>query len=316
MNVIVQMDFGSHLYGTATEDSDRDYKGIFMPSAQQVYLGRIPKSVRLSSGPAGVRNGAGDVDSEMYSLHHFIKLACEGQTVALDMLHAPGSAIHKSSDIWRALQARRKMFYSKNMTAMIGYAKRQAAKYGIKGSRLAAAEEVLRVLRSVDPETRLAAVYLPQLDHARNEMHGNDAFYVVCGRKLQFTVKVKYHIATLEGFVTRYGARAKAAELDQGVDWKALMHASRACLQMREIFTRGDFTYPLPATAYLRNVRAGRYSYAAASSMLEEDIAKCERLAAASDLPEEVDVRFWRRWLFHETACSCTEEALMEDSDG
>ena len=30
MRIIVKMTFGAHLYGTATSDSDLDYKGIFL----------------------------------------------------------------------------------------------------------------------------------------------------------------------------------------------------------------------------------------------------------------------------------------------
>jgi predicted nucleotidyltransferase len=43
-NLICETVFGSHLYGTSTEQSDRDYKGIFLPSAQDILLGRIPKT--------------------------------------------------------------------------------------------------------------------------------------------------------------------------------------------------------------------------------------------------------------------------------
>jgi len=35
-NLICEMVFGSHLYGTATEKSDRDFKGIFLPTAEEI----------------------------------------------------------------------------------------------------------------------------------------------------------------------------------------------------------------------------------------------------------------------------------------
>ena len=44
MNLIVKMKFGSHLYGTDTENSDVDYKGVFLPSKEDILLGRIQKS--------------------------------------------------------------------------------------------------------------------------------------------------------------------------------------------------------------------------------------------------------------------------------
>ena len=49
MNIIVQMLFGSHLYGTNTPNSDTDMKGIFMPEANQILLGNIPKCMNFNT---------------------------------------------------------------------------------------------------------------------------------------------------------------------------------------------------------------------------------------------------------------------------
>ena len=38
------------------------------------------------------------VRQKIYSLHYFLKLACDGQTVAMDMLHAPDKLLVESSD--------------------------------------------------------------------------------------------------------------------------------------------------------------------------------------------------------------------------
>ncbi len=50
MRIIVKMKFGAHLYGTATPDSDVDYKGIFLPTKEELLLGRVPKSYNYSTG--------------------------------------------------------------------------------------------------------------------------------------------------------------------------------------------------------------------------------------------------------------------------
>ena len=56
------MKFGAHLYGTANSDSDIDYKGIFMPSKDEVLLGRIPKSHSHSTGKDESKNTKNDID--------------------------------------------------------------------------------------------------------------------------------------------------------------------------------------------------------------------------------------------------------------
>ena len=71
MDLIVKMIFGSHLYGTAIERSDCDYKGIFLPTREEILLGRVPKCRQFSSAGDGVRNTPQDVDVEIYSLPRF-----------------------------------------------------------------------------------------------------------------------------------------------------------------------------------------------------------------------------------------------------
>ncbi len=148
---IVKMIFGSHLYGTETKDSDRDYKGIFLPTKEQIYLGKIPKSYNESTKKGSTnKNLPTDIDTEIYSLHYFIELACQGQTVALDMLHAPDNMILESSTTWSAITANKEKFYTKNLKAFVGYARRQASKYSIRGSRLDTIKKVLTFLREIN----------------------------------------------------------------------------------------------------------------------------------------------------------------------
>ena len=58
---IVNMRFGSHLYGLNTPNSDVDYKGIFMPTLEELLLGTYPKTIVTSTGPEHAKNSADDV---------------------------------------------------------------------------------------------------------------------------------------------------------------------------------------------------------------------------------------------------------------
>ena len=147
MNIIVKMKFGSHLYGTNTKDSDLDYKGVLLPTKEQIFLNKVPKSYSEKTGNDNSKNTKDDIETEMYSLHYFLKLACKGQTVALDMLHAPDNMILETSNIWKSIVAHKVLFYTKNMQAFLGYAVKQCGKYSCKGSRLNNIEQVLKVLK-------------------------------------------------------------------------------------------------------------------------------------------------------------------------
>ena len=99
MNLVIKMKFGSHLYGTNTETSDTDYKGVFLLTLEECLLNKIPKSCNLSTKKGEAKNSSEDIDTEIYSLHKFINLAVEGETVAIDILHAPTNMLLYTSDI-------------------------------------------------------------------------------------------------------------------------------------------------------------------------------------------------------------------------
>lgn len=300
---IVKMKFGSHLYGTNTPDSDVDIKGVFMPFLDDILLSRVNKSYTLNEKISdGAKNTSEDTDIEMYSLHYFIKLACEGQTVALDMLHAPEPMILEKTPLWDELTALRDKFYTKNLKAFVGYARRQAAKYGIKGSRLAAAAKVLDILSNFDTANKLGEIWdqLPEEEHLYHlEPNQNGVRqYQVCGKILQEGMAVSYAFDILTRFYLSYGKRARQAERNEGIDWKAVSHAIRAAYQIREILTDRTITFPLPQADFLKAIKQGKLHYIReVAPVLESLMEEVEKLSETSDLPKKVDRNYWDRFV-------------------
>lgn len=303
LNIIVKMHFGSHLYGTDTEESDVDIKGIFMPPLEDILLSRVNKSYTFNEKVSGgIKNTSEDTDVELYSLHYFIKLACEGQTVALDMLHAPDDMILESSDVWKRLASNRELFYTKNLKAFVGYARRQAAKYGIKGSRLAAAAKIMRILTVHYPERPMSHIWsaLPEEDHLHHMPASENGVkqYQVCGKILQETAKIGYCYEILSKFHAAYGDRARKAELNEGIDWKAVSHAIRAAYQVEEILADNTITFPLKQADFIRDIKQGRLHYINdVAPVLEALMDKVERLSEKSSLPAKTNRTYWDRFI-------------------
>jgi len=301
MNILIKMIFGSYLYGTAIEGvSDKDFKGVFMPEFSDILLARVSKSYQTSTKNGDGKNTTSDVDSEFYSLHYFIELACQGQTVALDMLHAPESMCLISSHIWRDIVAQRHLFYTRNLDSFIGYARRQASKYGIKGSRLSAASSVIDFLKRCSPFETLGYYWeeLPLSEHIFKHpgqaTNNNLREYEVCGRKFQETASISYVLPIIEKFYANYGDRARQAAENKNIDWKAISHAYRAALQVKQILTEKTITFPLPQAAYLRDIKTGKLDYSTVvAPELEKLMAEVEALSLKSDLPERVDRAYW-----------------------
>ena len=311
MNLIVKMKFGAHLYGTATSESDVDYKGVFMPTREEVLLGRIPKSHSHTTGQDDSRNTKDDIDVEIYSLHYFIKLACDGQTVAMDMLHAPEEMILQTSPIWKAIIENRHRFYTRNLKSFIDYARRQASKYGIKGSRINNALRVLDLLKKEDPERKMREVWddLPRIEHCYDVAPDPNGMrqYQVCGKSFQESATIGYVIPILEKFYNDYGQRARLAAENKNIDWKAVSHALRAAYQTREILTENNITYPLKTAPFLMKVKQGELDYLTeVAPVLEALMEEVEALSLRSTLPEEVDRKFWDQFV-----CETVESELF-----
>ena len=303
MHIIVKMKFGAHLYGTATSDSDLDYKGIFLPTKEQLLLGRVPKSHNYSTGKDDSRNTKNDVDTELYSLHYFIKLACAGQTVAMDMLHAPDSMILKKSKIWDEIVNNKQKFYTKNLKSFIDYARRQASKYGIKGSRINAALQVLEILKKEDPSKKMREVWsrLPRIEHCYDVAPDPNGMrqYQVCGKSFQESATIGYVIPIIEKFYNDYGRRAKLAAENKNIDWKAVSHALRAAYQTKEILTENTIYFPLRNADFLMRVKQGKLDYLSeVGPVLETFMEEVENLSLISNLPETVDRKFWDQFIF------------------
>lgn len=314
MKTVMETVFGSHLYGLNNENSDRDYKGIFIPHPRDILLGTAPKAIDTSTGNNSSKNGVDDVDRQLYSLKKFISLACDGDTVALDMLHATDDKLVANSEVWQYIRANRWRFYTTELTGLFGYVRKQAAKYGVKGSRLAALREVYEVLL-VTEDTTCADIpgmgkvtgsrkvkdiidTLPENEFCRfikdeTMKSGCQEFYEVLGRKFQYTISVAEMKKSLYKLWDEYGERARQAEANEGIDWKALSHALRGGYQLISIFRDGDIVYPLKESEFIKRVKTGGAKFSEVQEELEHAMQEVERLAAVSQYPKQVDREFW-----------------------
>jgi len=300
---------GSHLYGLDTPQSDTDYKGVFMPELDELLLGKSPRQVSESSGNNETKNSSDDIDSDWYSLPEFIKLACQGETIALDMLHAHTNRemVLCGSPEWAFIVANKDRFYTKNMKAFLGYAKKQAAKYGLKGSRMGALEEVWNVSRQhiLSEPRKLLSIWdkLPVNDHCRfinDKLKSGEEqeFYEVLGSKYQNSMPLHQFIASMDVKWSSYGERARQAKDNEGIDWKAVSHAIRAAYQLKEIYLNGCIEYPLKDRDVIRGIKIGDYDFLSfVQPLLESLIAEVEGLADKSPYPDKVDTGFWDDWL-------------------
>jgi len=317
MNVIVKMVHGSHLYGLNTDSSDIDYKGVFLPSLSDIVQLKPVHEIRHSTGSNTEKNTSDDIDMDFYSLQKFLKMACDGETIAIDMLFAPDNMIMETSAIWENIRENRHLLLTKNMKAFLGYCKRQAAKYGIRGSRLKAVEETINYLKkkqgpfadrldsdfTIEMGLEGVASAYPEYVKIMDGFQKGDKWVdkkvlQVCESKYDFSCKLHYVIDGLQKKYDSYGERARQAKNNEGIDWKAVSHALRAGYQLKEIYETGNLVYPLKKADFLLKVKRGELDYTnVVAPTLEMLIDEVEVLASKSNFPESTDRTFWQRFI-------------------
>lgn len=323
MKTVMKGYFGSHLYGTSTPESDVDFKEIFVPHPRDILLGTAMNHTNLNTNNTATKNTKDDVDHELYSLKYFFKLAADGETVALDMIHTPADLVVKSDlpDVWKFIQENRSRFYTTNMKAYLGYVRKQASKYGVKGSRLAALRGVLAIVNQIpeqwvdyqeDGSTKQRRTKVEDIKHRlpenefcewvfhNHEKTGPQTFYTVLGRKYQTTLSLIELKQSLNKLDAEYGERARKAEANEGIDWKALSHAYRAGYQLKEIYQTGDLVYPLKNASIIKAIKAGDMPFKVVQGLLENTVDEVEVLAiqaAKNGMPAKVDMKFWDKFV-------------------
>lgn len=307
MRKIVNIKFGSHLYGTTTPASDLDFKSVYIPSARDILLQRVKGSINSARQKAEKeKNLPGEVEEESYSLQRYLELAAQGQTVALDILFAPEwSMTEPPAPEWQEIVNNRHRILTKRSAAFIGYCRQQANKYGIKGSRVAAARKALSLLdklvmdhgttRKLGEFDTVIAAEIADVEHmlvvdiplaSGQEIRHWD----VCGRKLPYTSSIKNARDITQRLVDEYGQRALQAESQQGVDWKALSHAVRVGTQAIEVLQTGHVTFPLPNAARVLAIKTGQIPYQEVSTEIEGLLERVEAEAQRSSLPATPDM--------------------------
>jgi hypothetical protein len=234
-----------------------------------------------------------------------MELLAEGQSVAIDMLFAPESAFTREpSPIWREIQANAGRFLSTRATAFVRYCRQQANRFGIKGSRVAAARRALALLEAgearhgsaaklellapefealVASSEHLAVITLPAPSGVAAP------HFEVCDKKVPFTASIKTAREIVQRLVGEYGKRALEAERNQGVDWKALSHAVRVGREAIELFETGRIVFPLSSADHLRRIKRGDLAYQAVAAEIEALLEDVEAAAARSSLPGAPD---------------------------
>lgn len=315
---------GSKLYGTNNENSDTDFKGVFLPELKDLILGKAPKHYVLSTGKANEKNNNTDVDETYYSLQYFLELASKGDTNAIDMLFAYTNkeAVIIKDPIWDELIKNTDQIITKNIKAYIGFCKGQAIKYSIKGEKLNNFNTFFNICKehyndkneTGTPKTLVSVLLnvigdfnIPKVGEERiklNNIFGDHCYLITADNKESFisisdvkfqlydTVKTAYH--KCKKVIESYGKRAETAANADGADMKALSHCIRVLFEVEELLTTGKITFPLKEAEFIKSIKFNTTALTFKEIMewIEKKIKYIDTLIPTCNLPEHSNINW------------------------
>jgi len=317
---LIKMQFGSHVYGTNVPESDTDYKGIFIPEPRSLILQNATKHINKNTkSNSHTRNTKDDIDEEWFSYSQFLKLLLQGQTGMLDMLFTPEkhyvSTSFKELNSWNEIRLNRSSFLHSGTSAFAGYCQGQASKYSLKGSNLAAYRLAYEFFSKQNPyirvedieeqiNTELIKVAIAETKYhdkgepiikwvEHKERDDKIGKYLQIGPKTKHGLRVRCDLAAdiWKRCFDKYGERAKMAETNEGVDWKALMHAVRIAAEAKELLLTHQITFPRPEAPLLLKIRTGKLPYAEVADLITQGLDDLNTAKEKTTLPPNPDYK-------------------------
>lgn len=121
MNIIYRIEYGSVLYGTSTEKSDKDFISFYLPTYVELMTGKMSMNVKsTSTSDKSRKNTAEDIDERFVSIQKFAQDFYAGKQYATEVAFAVYEKWRtKNEDDRRSLSSKEKVFST--MCAMFCY---------------------------------------------------------------------------------------------------------------------------------------------------------------------------------------------------
>ncbi len=265
-STILRVVWGSRAFGTADADSDTDIRGVFIP----------PRPLLLGLGRFEQYEDAAS-DTVIYSLAKFVRLALTNNPNILDILWADDEDVLFIDEYGQRLRTSRDLFLSRQVAqTYAGYA----------ASQIQRMETHYRWLHNPPDHQPTAAEFGAQPHPAGGVRFPNTH------QERAFQSANKYWQNYQKWRANRNPERS-ALEEAHGYDTKHALHLLRLYRMGIEILREGVVRVKRPDAAWLRSVRAGRYSYPELMQLvasLQQELAAAEAQTTLPLQPDEAAI--------------------------
>lgn len=358
--------YGSHLYGLNTENSDLDFRGVYIPTLDDIILHKDKDEINTEIELWEIRDSNKEnptyhieepttlinswylrkvkVDVKIFSLQKFIQLCSKADTNALDLLFSLNNnnipqytysvttrqkkeepknlwnnSVYTAKSyipFWYILQHKDKLINTDRLESPITYAFKQATKYGLKGERLFYLKYVLEeakklsfkpicatqkyhtVCELVNDFLKLDGKHL-KIDELDNK--GKKELYLnVCGVQHQYNLELDTFIERIEEKINKEYTSQRTIDASDGNDWKALSHAIRVLLEVKQLLEDGTITFPCIENRFLLRIKQGKINREVIDEFFNKQLSNILEKVKLNELGWKYDEEFWNEFILKE----------------
>ena len=278
-------EFGSHLYGTALESSEREYKGLYLPPIQDLVLMKAKEFFKYSTDTY-LKNTTEDFNIELYSLQYWIRnLLKKKDCIGLDLFFShtkKDGVLFKHHDMDLIFTSPELFIDTQNIKdfSYLKYAKFICRKYELGEKQLDLVDSVVYYLEGLMPDVWMDSLHvivdalLKTFDNKDQKFNDNIVYEKNCikidGVHYPDFLKIKDFMKSLK---THPKKETKIPE----INWEYFYQILKNLFQLEELLNRGIIQYPLKDVhTFLMKVRTGEIPLKDLSPMIQSSISSLE----------------------------------------
>lgn len=303
--IILKIRSGSHLYGTNTKDSDKDYLGVYLNTKEELLGLQTSEELtdNIVSKAENGRNNKDAVDCKYYELRKFCRLAMNGNPTVLEILFVNKENIIEITKEGEELLKLRQEFVSKRIyNSFMGYAFAQKKKAFDKSENINHIERFynwtntfVSVKNSPISNMTFNDFYNAIKDKSVFENHikffkneHNDMMFQCGDLIFPMNILMKKLKDSLKQRLDKASWR-KNGMLQYGCDYKFMSHNVRLLLEGIELMNTKNLILPLSYKDLILKIKTGNMNNQDIVDLMDTYETELHKYKENNNLPDKAD---------------------------
>ena len=122
----------------------------------------------------------------------------------------------------------------------------------------------------------------------------------VCGVQHQFNLELDKFIKRIEEKINKEYTSQRTKDAADGNDWKALSHAIRVLLEVKQLLEDGTITFPCIENRFLLRIKQGKINREVIDEFFNKQLSNILEKVKLNELGWKYDEEFWNEFILNE----------------